>query len=267
MHFTTNIDRDGFFFLVVCIVAFFLMLAFALIFFVLYYNKKRTQFLTEKNLVQVQFQKTLLQSQLEMQEQTFNIISQEIHDNVGQILSLAKVQLNIIDQQETISKATITDVKENISKAMMDLRDIAKSLSTDRIQALELKELIDTEISRINRSGVFQTQLYLKGIEKQINPQKKLILFRIIQECLQNILKHAQATSIVIVLKYEEQELHVFIYDNGKGFDTTQIKGNTKGLGLQNMYRRSQLIQGRAEIESSVGNGTSITLTIPYEGA
>ncbi|MFX7870642.1 histidine kinase dimerization/phosphoacceptor domain-containing protein, partial [Acinetobacter baumannii] len=81
-----------------------------------------------------EFEKQTLQSQLEIQEQTFNIISQEIHDNVGQILSLAKVQMNILEEQLVNPPAILKDTKENISRAMNDLRDIAKGLSTERIE-------------------------------------------------------------------------------------------------------------------------------------
>ena len=84
--------------------------------------------------MQADFNQQLLQSQLEMQEQTFNIISTEIHDNVGQILSLAKVQLNIIDQGEMLDRSLLADAKESVSKAMIDLRDIAKSLNSERIK-------------------------------------------------------------------------------------------------------------------------------------
>lgn len=264
MHTPTQINRDVFFFEAVTILAFFLMLAFALIFFVLYYYKKRAQYLAEKNLLQVQFQKILLQTQLEIQEQTFNTISREIHDNVGQVLSLAKVQLNIMEQDEAKHTNLLTDVKDNISKAMTDLRDLAKSLNADRIEELALKELIEAEFSRINRSGVLKTHLYVKGTEKIICSQKKLILFRMIQEGFQNVIKHTQATAIVLVLKFEEQQLQVLIYDNGKGFDMAQLNEHTKGLGLRNIDKRCKLIQGSSEIESNPGNGTTLKLIIPY---
>lgn len=265
MRSPTQISRDAFFFEAVTILAFFLLLAFALIFFVLYYYKKRSQYLAEKDLLQTQFQKNLLQTQLEIQEQTFNTISQEIHDNVGQVLSLAKVQLNIMEQNETSSNNLLTDVKENISKAMTDLRDIAKSLCSDRIEELELKDLIEAEFNRIKRSGVLQTHFSVKGTERPIDSQKKLILFRMIQEGFQNIMKHANATTIFLILNFDEERLKVLIYDNGKGFDTTQLNGNTRGLGLRNIDKRCKLIQGSSEIESCPGNGTTLKLIIPYE--
>lgn len=82
----------------------------------------------------LQHKTEILKAELEIQEQTFNVISQEIHDNVGQILSLAKVQLNIIDRGETLNKDLLTDAQDSVGKALGDLRDIAKSLNAERIQ-------------------------------------------------------------------------------------------------------------------------------------
>lgn len=265
MQLNSDMDKGTFFFVVVCIVIFFLILAFALIFFVLLHQKKNVQHAAEKKLLHMQFQKSLLQTQLEMQEQTFDAISQEIHDNVGQVLSLAKVQLNLIDQSSTLNKNQIAEVKESVSKAIADLRDISKSLNTDRIQTCELKELVEAELIRIRRTELYQTYLYERGAIRQLPPQKKLVLLRIIQESLQNILKHAQANTVIVILKYEEAHLEVFIYDNGKGFNEAQLNGRGKGLGFQNMISRAKLINGTAEIESTPGNGTAIKVIIPYD--
>ncbi len=122
-----------------------------------------------------------------MQEQTFNTISQEIHDNVGQILSLAKVQLNIIDQSEQLDRTLLADAKDSVSKAMTDLRDIAKSLNSERIQLSGLPEITAQELQRINRAGLILTSIKTEGKEQNMQEQKKLIIFRIIQEALQNI--------------------------------------------------------------------------------
>lgn len=264
MQLNSDMDKGTFFFVVVCIVIFFLILAFALIFFVLLHQKKNVQHAAEKKLLHMQFQKSLLQTQLEMQEQTFDAISKEIHDNVGQVLSLAKVQLNLIDQSSTLNKNQIAEVKESVGKAIADLRDIAKSLNTDRIQTCDLKELVEAELNRIRQTGLYQTYLYERGASRQLPPQKKLILLRIIQESLQNVMKHAQANSVIVILKYEDAHLEVFIYDNGKGFDAALLNGKDKGLGFHNMMNRTKLIEGTAEIESIPGNGTSIKLIIPY---
>jgi len=228
------------------------------------YRNKRLQAIQEKEKMQAAFNQQLLQSQLEMQEHTSNIISAEIHDNVGQILSLAKVQLNIIDQGETLDRSLLADAKESVSKAMTDLRDIAKSLNSEQIKLSSLQEITELELHRINRLGLMATSLKTNGETKNLQEQKKLIIFRIIQESLQNIIKHSGAKKIEIWFHYEKDNLKIEVVDNGRGFDKTLLE-KKEGLGLQNIMSRALVIGGKANINSVPGQGTVITIISPYE--
>jgi len=228
------------------------------------YRNKRVQAIQEKEKMQAAFNQQLLQSQLEMQEHTSNIISAEIHDNVGQILSLAKVQLNIIDQGETLDRSLLADAKESVSKAMTDLRDIAKSLNSEQIKLSSLQEITELELHRINRLGLMATSLKTNGETKNLQEQKKLIIFRIIQESLQNIIKHSGAKKIEIWFHYEKDNLKIEVVDNGRGFDKTLLE-KKEGLGLQNIMSRALVIGGKANINSVPGQGTVITIISPYE--
>ena len=227
------------------------------------YRNKRLQAIQEKEKMQAAFNQQLLQAQLEMQEQTFNAISTEIHDNVGQILSLAKVQLNIIDQSETLDRSLLADAKESVSKAMSDLRDIAKSLNSERIKLSSLSEIVQYELQRVNRLGLMTTSLEIIGETRNLYEQKKLIVFRIIQESLQNIIKHSKAKNIDVCFNYEKDILKIKIADNGTGFDKTLLEKDS--LGLQNIVSRAALIGGKADINSIPGKGTVITIISPYE--
>ncbi len=248
----------------VCFVSFLLILFIGFLLFVLLWQRKKSNaYIVEKERMQTFFNEQLLQSQLEAQEQTFNFISQEIHDNVGQILSLAKVQLNILEQGESLDKVLLADAKDSVSKAMTDLRDIAKSLSSERIQLASLPQIISGELARIGRSGLLLTSLQIEGKEQPLQNQKKLILFRMIQEALQNILKHSKAKNIELHFRYHESYLQVTVMDNGNGFDTALLSGN-EGLGLSNIISRATLVGGKAQIESVINKGTTITITTPY---
>ena len=244
----------------------FLVLFFALSIVLLFslFNKKSELHQKEKEIIKASFDQAILQSQIEIQEQTFNTISQEIHDNVGQILSLAKVQLNIMEESETMDKALLTDAQENISKAMTDLRDIAKGLSSERIRVVGLVAAVEQEIQKINRTGIVHISVQASGTEQKMDNQKQLILFRVIQECLQNILKHAAASSVSILFTYRNESLDIVIADNGKGFNFQQEQLAHHGLGLQNIFKRIDLIGGKAEIKSVLQEGATVKLTIPY---
>jgi two-component system NarL family sensor kinase len=229
-----------------------------------YYNNKKGQMSKEKQLMRATFEKQLLESKLEIQEQTFDMISQEIHDNVGQVLSLAKVQLGILEQKQAVDGQLLGNVKECISLAMTDLRDIAKSLSSERIQQLSLQDSITQEIKRINRAGFVKVNAEVLGIEKNIPDQHKLIAFRIVQEGLQNIIKHAGATEVKVSIRYPEDGMYITIFDNGVGFNPETELKKKDGLGIQNILRRATLVGGKAEIMSKPGEGTTLQIQMGY---
>ena len=241
-----------------------ILVVFTMLFFIVFLNKKR-KMLLEKQELKVAFEKTILQTRLEIQEQTFTAISQDIHDNVGQILSLVKVQLNILEQQNSQDNAVLTDAKENLSKALTDLRDIAKGLSSERIRMAGLSAAVAQEAERLNRTGLVHVEFNIMGDEKPTGDQQQLIVFRVIQEALQNIIKHAAAEEVRIALNYEPDKLLVLINDDGKGFNLEAVRRDMPGLGLPHMFSRLQLIGGEASVNSQPGRGTQIRLNIPYE--
>jgi two-component system, NarL family, sensor kinase len=233
---------------------------------VIRYRKKEMTHYLEKQKIKSEYQETLLRTQLEIQEQTLKTISQEIHDNIGQVLSLAKLNLNTVDlskQDELQDK--ITDSKNLVSKAIQDLRDLSKSMNTDNIEAIGFIRAIEYEMDMIRKTG-FKTQLDIEGKMIRLEPQKELILFRIIQEVLNNIMKHAEANAIEINVNYTEKEVKISVSDNGKGFDLTPLNENDLsgfGLGIRNMHNRAKLIGADFSMSSNIGNGTVVSLAVP----
>jgi two-component system NarL family sensor kinase len=250
--------------LIACIALFLVLAAIILLFLFLYQRRKFVQKQQVAEL-ELQFREQSLKAQLEIQEQTFLAISQEIHDNVGQILSLAKVQINVMDESEHMDRKMLGDIRENIGKAMSDLRDLARSLSSDRIQSRSLQETLAQEVDRINKTCLIRAEIAVEGNAREIEPRKKLILFRTIQESIQNCIRHAEATSILIRLCYQADCIEVYVRDNGKGFDTEAVLQRGSGLGLDNIRTRMQLAGGRSVVESTLLLGTNVHLTIPYE--
>jgi len=250
--------------LIACITLF-LILAAIILYFLFMYQRRRFQQQRQMAEMQLQFREQSLKAQLEIQEQTFHAISQEIHDNVGQVLSLAKVQINIMNESERMDKAMLEDVRDNIGKAMTDLRDLARSLSSERIRSCSIHETLMQEADRINKTGVIRAEVTVEGEVREIGAQKKLILFRIIQESIQNCIKHAEAEAVFIFIHYRADGVYVSIRDNGKGFDPAVALQNGNGMGLGNIRTRVLLTGGTHTINSVVHEGTHITLTIPYE--
>jgi signal transduction histidine kinase len=204
----------------------------------------------------------LYKNQQKVQEETLNHVSQEIHDNVGQLLSLVKMQLNLAVEREGSESQLLSDAQENIGRAMMDLRDLAKGLSSDRIKVLGLFGTVEQEANRIQRTGVCEVYTNCSGTIQSLEYQKEVILFRVIQECLQNIFKHARANRIDISFTYQPNHLTIGVQDNGKGF-VVNANGKSIGLGLMNMQNRVRLIGGTLVLDSREGHGTRVSIDIP----
>lgn len=243
-----------------------LIISFIIIFIVIY-QKRHQGFIKEKADLQTGFQQILLESQLEIQEQTLQTISQEIHDNIGQVLSLAKLNLGTMDiNQPDQLQQKVDDSKGLIGKAIQDLRDISKSLNTDYVSEMGLVQAIAYELEMIRKSGAFTTSLKTEGLPVKLEAQKELIIFRMVQEVINNIIKHAKASTILIFLTYKPDNFSIAVNDNGTGFDLTPLNAgeNSKfGLGIRNLHKRAQLIGAHFSIASTLGAGTTVTLQLP----
>jgi signal transduction histidine kinase len=164
--------------------------------------------------------------------------------------------------------AKIEDSKKLVAKAINDLRDIAKGLNSDNIADIGLVRAIEYELKMIEKTGSYKTSLELSGEIQKLPAQKELILFRIVQEILNNIIKHANGKSILINADYSTNDLKLLIKDDGEGFNTEILNiENTgqNGLGIRNMNSRAKLIGAEFTMNSTKGNGTEVKLSIPIQ--
>lgn len=229
------------------------------------YQQKQNAYFKGLEELKIAHSNELLQSQLKIQEQTFENISREIHDNIGQKLTLAKLHLNTLDLDDENSTAIrLKDSISMISEAINDLSDISRSMSSEIILNNGLIEGLEFEVALLNKSCLYNITLSVKGNVVFLESQKELLLFRIVQEALNNIVKHANASIILIELFFDESRLLLQISDNGKGF-LNNLNAKS-GTGIANMKRRSNLLDGNFCIESHMGKGTEIKINIPlYE--
>jgi signal transduction histidine kinase len=240
-----------------------LIISFGLIYQYRVYRKEKQLYLKEKQELQVNFDKLLLESKYEIQEQTLKNISEEIHDNIGQVLSLVKLNLThqYIDEKNEHNNPNHGSV-QLLSKAIQDLRDLSKTLDAGYVMDMGLVKSIEYELEQVKRLGGYETRLTLQGEMFRLEPQKELIIFRMYQEILNNIIKHAKAKTISVSIQYNIEYLHLTVSDDGCGFDAKAVEANGKaGLGIRNLYHRSMLLGANIHITS--GPGTSITIKIP----
>ncbi len=238
----------------------------AFIVFMLYlYRKKQQGF--EKDILQIKQdnEKTLLNTQLEIQEQTFQHIAREIHDNISLSLTLAKLQLNTFDWNDKESSSDkLYNSVELLTKSIAELSDISKGMNADIIIQQGLLRAVEEEIRRIRLAGLFTLDYTLTGIPVYMNAQQELIIFRIIQEAFNNIIKHAKTRSASLQFHYTDMKMLFTITDNGIGFDTEQ-SAKYRQAGLKNMATRAKMLGGTMIIESRPGHGSSLNFTIPLK--
>lgn len=210
--------------------------------------------------LKVQFEQTILQSQIEIQEQTFRNISQEIHDNIGQVLSLAKLNLNTIPHDNGEDKISLTE--ELLGKAINDLRDLSKSLHPEKISDIGLVNATRHELFILQRVSRIKTELIADESEVNVDADKSVIVFRMIQEMLHNALKHAKATKITVTIRQHTAQTFIEIKDDGIGFDVATLQSAKTGIGLKSMEQRCKLIHATLTIDSAPGKGSAIQLLI-----
>lgn len=253
----SNYKELSFAIIVVSILFIMLLAILGLVYYI--YEKRKRTYVSEQERSRKDFQQTLLQTQIEIQDQTLQTISQEIHDNIGQVLSLAKLTISEVEVQQEKNIIKLSSAEKLLSKAIKDLRDISKSLNSDSIEQIGLIKALQNEIDIINKSEV-QFELKISGKSFQLVPQQQLIVFRMIQECINNIIKHSQSLQNTISINSENNSVKIVITDKGKGFNEATI---AKGQGLHNITKRANLLNATVNINSLLNTGTSIIITIP----
>jgi len=253
--------------IVVVIISMLLMLILvAFIIFIFFHYQKR-YILYYNNIAQLklEYEKNLLTAQLEIQENTLLNISQEIHDNIGLSLTLAKLNLNSVEiDDKNRSMSLVSCSGDLITKAINDLSDLSKSFNAEVIMNQGFLYSIEHEICRIKKHLTHKIECDIIGEPYHIDSKIEILLFRIFQESLNNIIKHASATAISIIIDYKIDEFIFAVSDNGRGFDIEDVLINKKSrAGLKNIKKRAALIQATAQIASKENLGTTITITIP----
>jgi signal transduction histidine kinase len=241
---------------------FFAFLAGSVVYFVVLYRNRQLKNQKEQDEREAAFRQELLKTQLEIQEQTFEYVSKEIHDNITQVLSFVKLSLGTIGNTlEPDKKSKVNESRELIAQSINDLRDLSKSLSFEHIASLGLVKTITNEVEKINKSGLLKVNFLVEGRVFPISEQHELVLFRILQEALNNSLKHAAAKHFKIILQYQPDLLNLSLEDDGLGF-SPELLNNKSGSGLRNMENRAALIGGKAIIESAPGEGCRIKISL-----
>lgn len=240
----------------------FILFIVAIISYVWQYKRKKREHTFAIQNQQDIHQKELLAIQLEIQQTTMQEIGREIHDNIGQKLTLASLYIQnlIYENKKLDNNESIENISAIINDSLTDLRQLSKTLTDDAISNKTLVALLQSECQKINKlkkcwftyDGEVQTT--------EVTYHIKSMLLRIAQEFIQNSLKHAQCKTIKLNLSQTETFIVMEISDDGHGFNINET--NSLGIGLQNMKKRTQTIGGEFLLESN-DSGTHLTIKLP----
>lgn len=235
---------------------FILLFGFIAFLVVVNYVRSKRKLLQEKIDREAAFQKELMQAQMEMQEHTFRSIAQEIHDNIGQILGLIKLNVNLLGF-EMKGNEIVATLGEQTKKAIAELRDLGTTYHTDKLAEQGLIVAARHQLNQLQKTGFFETSFQSEFEKLSIEKNNMIFLYRMLQEALNNIVKHAGANKIWLSIYSHEEEVYITLRDNGRGFNPTD-KTFKPGIGLNSMQERAAMINVRAEVNSIPGEGTTV---------
>ena len=258
-----NIPKEELLLIIYFIGVIFFLVIFAIVFFIAF-QRRKNKLLLEKLKAEQQFEEELKNSKLEIQEQTLKNVSWELHDNIGQLLSTAVMQINILGNSlgEKGTEA-LQDVRSLVGDSLQEIRSLSKTLNHEVIQNIGIEKSIQTELARFEKLNFLQTHFKLTGESKTINPSDEIILYRIVQEFFSNTIKHAEAENLFVHLDYTQDSFAIKIKDDGVGFEMDNVQANS---GLLNMRSRATLVNATLDYTTAPDQGVELILRYPFAG-
>jgi signal transduction histidine kinase len=225
-----------------------------------------TNITEKKNLEQkilnqkVQEQKSITRAVLHAQESERNKIGQELHDNVNQILVGAKMYMGLLRKGGEQTEELLKKSESLLDNGINEIRSLTREQVTP-VRGIDLKDMIQALVKNLEEHSPVKTD-FIYDIQKvEMDDDMKLNIYRIVQVCLNNIIKHAEARFVSILLFTDPAGIHTVVSDDGKGFDPAKTTG--KGIGINNILNRAESYNGKVSIESGPGKGCRVEVTIP----
>ena len=221
--------------------------------------KKKSQLLLRQQKKEAIFEHELAKSQVEIQEQTLNYIGQELHDDLGQKLSVARLMTNKITLSEESDRLEIAEeINLLLGECIQDIRNLSKVFITKQVKQFGFIESLEREIFRIKRLELMNVDYQNNNQELKIASDHALILFRIVQECINNVIKHSRSKEMKLLVEDNPKIIKIMINDDGVGFN---LDAENDGSGIRNMASRAKLIGAELSINSAENQGTKVMIS------
>ena len=242
----------------------FSLLGFLLMGFIYYKNYQNKQ--------KIKLQKEILHQQdlatkavMNAEDNERKRMATHLHDGIGQLLTAANMNMSVLDEykkDENNFTKVLNKTREILSEAMLDVRTLSHQIMPNMLIKNSLADALRDLISKTN-SPKLHLELKMEGLTKDLNQNIQVVMYRIIQECINNTIKHARANKVEISLIQNNNMIEAIFKDDGIGFNPLKINSRSDGLGLENIKSRIDMLKGDLKIDSAEGKGTSIIMKIP----
>lgn len=202
---------------------------------------------------------------LEAEEAERQRIAKDLHDGVGQMMSAAKMNLSAYESETLFTnpeqKNSFDKIIQLVDESCKEVRSVSHNMMPNALLKNSLASAVREFIDKLDQKTL-QVHLYTEGLDERLDSNVETVLYRIIQECVNNVIKHSGASILDISVVKDKDGISATIEDNGKGFDTTD-KSKFDGIGLKNISTRVEYLKGTVDFDSTIGRGTLVAIHVP----
>lgn len=233
----------------------------------LLYNRFKLRKQQELNKEVIRQQNIRSKAVIEAEEKERTRIAKDLHDGVGQQLSAAKMIATALPQTNDIDEQTerMQVLQKTLDDAIKEVRSVSHDMMPNVLFKLGLASAIREFLNKISVAGILKIDLQILGLESGLDKTTEIILYRVMQELVNNIIKHADANQLSIqVIEHDDNTLNITVEDDGKGFDAGNME-IFNGIGLKNIISRIKYLNGTVEFDSVPGRGTTVIIDVPIK--
>lgn len=232
----------------------------------LYFSRNRIKAKAELQEAIAREQKIGFKAVIDAQEQERKRVAQDLHDGLGQLLSTARLNVSALEDSLDPDDSESDKIWQNalnlIDESVQEVRNVSHNMMPSALIRLGLVAALREQIAKINRAGKISVKLDVEGMETRLDEAVEITLYRVVQEVMNNAIKHSNAKEIVVRIARTQGKLEVSIKDDGRGLDLQLIK-QSSGIGWKNIYSRVELINGVIDMNSTPGAGTNVQVLVP----